>query len=179
MKKFQEKSRLLSNYLCPMDRRIQNFIDEFSKGTELEGKIKIPASTLHLDRHGQARGLSLPPNKNKFQSKHLSSYRLLQGVLHNPSSDRRTTKNTFHVADYNLPIPSDKLIIPKNSFTKLLYHAFNPPEELLEIPFTEGEKEKAKAFVSLFLRPLVSPEVEGVSQKKSMEIRFFCSRWIC
>jgi hypothetical protein len=36
-----------------------------------------------------------------------------------------------------------------------------------------GKEDKAKAFVSVYLKPLVSPEVPGFRSEKRMEIRFF------
>ncbi len=52
--------------------------------------------------------LSLPPDQDEFKSSILSSYRVNQGVCHNPASDRRTTKGVFHVTEDGLPIPADK-----------------------------------------------------------------------
>jgi hypothetical protein len=37
--------------------------------------------------------------KDEYFNDQVSSYRLRQGVLHNPKSDRRTTKGVFHVAE--------------------------------------------------------------------------------
>ena len=51
--------------------------------------------------------------------------------------------------------------------------ALNPPKKLLELPFTSTQEEKACAWASLMLRPLVSPEVPGKFPEKRMETRFF------
>ena len=56
-----------------------------------------------LDQSGLARGMSLPANGDFFESPLLSSYRLRNGVLHNPASDRRTTAGVFHLAEGGLP----------------------------------------------------------------------------
>ena len=43
-----------------------------------------------------------------------------QGVLHNPRSDRRTTQGIFHIAEGGLPVPADKIAVPKRTFAALL-----------------------------------------------------------
>ena len=120
-----------------------------------------------------ARALSLPADRDEFTSSILSSYRVKQGVLHNPRSDRRTTQGIFHIAEGGLPIPDDKLAVPKAVFGKMLTLALTPPRELLRLPFTASQSPAAECFVSLLLRPLVCPEVPGYSLEKTMEIRFF------
>ncbi|MFA7241022.1 MAG: hypothetical protein WC091_13005, partial [Sulfuricellaceae bacterium] len=120
-----------------------------------------------------ARELSLPLNRDEYQSEYVSSYRIRNGMLHNPASDRRTTKGSFHVAEGGLPIPGDKKAAPKSTFARLLHEALNPPEHLLCLPFTAGQEQEAKMFVSLLLRPVVCPEIPGIEAEKNMEIRFF------
>jgi phosphoenolpyruvate carboxykinase (diphosphate) len=168
-----EKNRLLSDYLCPADQRIQNFLDNYLSNLKLKEPIRIPTNIFVLDRHGLARVLSLPPDKQEFISDIVSSYRIKQGILHNPKNDRRTTKGVFHIAEDGLPIPDDKIAVPKNVFAKILWNALNPPKDLLRLPFTSSQQEQAELFVSLLLRPIVSPEVKGFAQERSMEIRFF------
>ena len=173
IKNHREKNRLLSNYLCPADQRIQNFLDSYLSEFKDIFNIRIPSNTFILDSHGLARVLSLPPDEDKFISNIISSYRIKQGVLHNPKNDKRTTKGVFHIVEGGLPIPADKKSVPKKVFANLLMAALNPPKELLELPFTSTQKNKAELFVSLLLRPIVSPEVKNISPEKSMEIRFF------
>jgi hypothetical protein len=167
----REKDRLLSNHLCPADQRIQNFLYEYLEDTSLVPRL--PGRTLVLDRSGIARLLSLPPDRDVFSSEIITSYRVHQGVLHNPKSDRRTTQGIFHVTEGGLPIPDDKKSVPKAVFARLLAHAFNPPTEHLRLPFTSSLPEQAECLVSLLLRPTVCPEVPGYIEKKSMELRFF------
>ncbi|MEI7812668.1 MAG: hypothetical protein WCJ01_09620 [Ignavibacteria bacterium] len=169
----QEKNRLLSNYLCPADQRIQNFIDSYLNDLHLSEQVRLPANTFILDCHGIARVLSVPPDKDEFISDIISSYKIKQGVLHNPKNDRRTTNGVFHISEGGLPVPDDKFAVPKNVFASLLFHALHPPKELMKIPFTSSQPEQAELFVSLLLRPVVSPEVQGYSAEKTMEIRFF------
>jgi len=173
IRNFREKNRLLEDYLPPADQRIQNFVDAYLADAGLEKIPRLPSNTLVLDRYGLARELSLPPGEHKFQSGILTSYRVRQGILHNPLNDRRTTKGVFHVAEGGLPVPVDKKAVPKAVFGRLLAAAVAPPEELSLLPFTALQEHKAQGFVSLLLRPLVSPEVYGWMPEKSMEIRFF------
>ncbi|MDP2783080.1 MAG: hypothetical protein Q8O38_00610, partial [Sulfurimicrobium sp.] len=173
LKSYREKSRLLSGYLCPPDQRIQSFLDAYLADVA-EGSVpRLPENTLVLDRHGVARELSLPARQDEFKSEHVSSYRIRNGVLHNPTSDRRTTKGSFHIAEEGLPIPGDKKAVPKLAFARLLKAALNPPDNLQRLPFTAGQKQEARMFVSLLLRPVVCPEIPGQEAEKSMEIRFF------
>ncbi|GAO31637.1 hypothetical protein [Geofilum rubicundum] len=169
----KEKNRLLSSYLCPADQRIQNFLDSYLAEFKDEIAPRIPSNSFIVDSHGIARALSLPPDKDVFNSDIVSAYRLKQGILNNPKYDRRTTQGVFHVAEGGLPIPDDKKAVPKKTFGHLLTKALDAPEELLSLPFTSTQEEKAKLFVSLLLRPVVSPFVPGVSAEKRMEIRFF------
>jgi hypothetical protein len=167
----REKDRLLARHLCPADTRIQNFLyDYLQDAVEVP---RLPARTLVLDRHGLARQLSLPPDRDEFSSDIINSYRVRQGVLHNPKSDRRTTEGIFHVTEGGLPVPDDKKAVPKAVFGRLLRAALEPPPELLRLPFTSTLPEAAECFVSLLLRPVVCPEVPGVTPERSMEVRFF------
>ncbi|MEY3479349.1 MAG: hypothetical protein RIQ71_124 [Verrucomicrobiota bacterium] len=167
----REKDRLLAKHLCPVDQRIQNFLyDYLQDAVEVP---RLPAQTFVLDRHGLARLLSLSPDRDEFSSDIINSYRVRQGVLHNPKSDRRTTEGIFHVTEDGLPVPADKKAVPKAVFGRLLRAALNPPQELLRLPFTSTQSQPAECFVSLLLRPVVCPEVPGVTPEKSMEVRFF------
>ncbi len=175
---FQEKSRLLSDYLCPADASIDAFLRDYL-GSEIMAEVfpdsgpLLPTSPLIMERHGIARMLSLPPDKDEFKSSILSSYRVHQGVCHNPASDRRTTEGVFHVAEGGLPVAADKKSVPKVTFARLLKQALVPPPDIMTLPFTGTSDEPAKVFVSLLLRPVLAPEVPGVSPEKSMETRFF------
>ena len=169
---YQEKTRLLSDHLCPADQRIQDFLDAYLEG--VDGKVgRLPGNTLVLDQYGLARTFSLPPDQVSFRSDIITSYRLSNGILHNPVNDRRTTKGVFHVTEGGLPIADDKKAVPKITFGRLLKAAFQAPQSLLHLPFTASQKEKAAVWTSLLLRPTVCPEVPGFIEKKSLEVRFF------
>ena len=166
----RENERLLANHLCPADRRIQTFLYDYLQEVPV---TKLPIRTLTLDRPGVARVLSLPVDRDEFSSEIIHSYRVKQGILHNPKSDRRTTAGIFHVAEGGLPIPDDKIGVPKATFGKILSLAFNPPRSLMRLPFTATQPQPAECFVSLLLRPVVCPEVPRFTPEKTMEIRFF------
>ncbi|NLX27896.1 MAG: hypothetical protein GXY59_02885 [Bacteroidales bacterium] len=173
IKNHREKNRLLSAYLCPADQRIQNFLDGYLSVFKDKVHPRLPSQTFIIDSHGIARALSLPPDKDLFVSDIINSYRIKQGVLHNPKNDRRTTEGVFHIAEGGLPIPDDKKAVPQLTFALLLNAALHPPKELMQLPFTSTQDEKAEVFVSLLLKPVVLPEVPGVTRQKSMEVRFF------
>jgi hypothetical protein len=159
---------------CPADQRIIAFLDEFLKDLPAEEKHDwLPHSTLTTDRHGISRILSMPPDADEFHSEHISSYRVQQGILHNPTIDRRTAKGVFQMVVGGPDVPGDKLAVPKLTFGRMLYHACNPPKQLLELPFTSTRKQKAYTFVSGYLKPIVCPMVPGYCKEMRIEIRFF------
>lgn len=168
-----EQNRIFSKQLSPADQRIQNFLDSTLKDTEPKLPLRLPAQTFILDQSGMARMLSLAPDRNIFASNIITSYRLKQGILHNPKNDRRTTQGAFHIAEGGFPIPDDKVTVPKQVFRRLLDEALHPSADLMRLPFTSSQENQAEVFVSLLLRPLVSPEVKGILPQKTMEIRFF------
>lgn len=170
---YQEKSRLLVRHLCPADQAIDGFLRSYLGADVAGAEPLVPVDTFTLDRAGLARVLSLPPDQDVFKSTALTSYRVTQGVLHNPDKDRRTTEGVFHVTDGGLPVPADKKLVPPAVFAALLRAALAPPPELLRLPFTAGQKGEAQLWVSLLLRPIVCPEIPGVSPQKTMELRFF------
>lgn len=169
----QEQRRLLANQFCPIDARINAFLSKYFSDVKEFSGIKLPSESFVLGRHGIARMLSLPPNENSYHSTYVDSYRIKQGVLHNPKSDRRTTKGVFHVVEGGLDIASDKIAVPKITFVRLLKEALRPPQNDLRLPFTAAQNDQAELFVSLLLRPIISPEVPGWQERKSMEVRFF------
>lgn len=171
---FREKTRQLSRHArCPVDARIEKFLNDYVSDVELDAPLRLPYSPLILDRHGIARELSLPADGDHFQSDIIQSYRIRNGVLHNPKADRRTTKGTFHVCEGGLPIAGDKRAVPKHVFAKLFQAAMNPPDDLMTLPFLSNQEAQGRSWVSLLLRPLVSPEIPGVSAEKTYEVRFF------
>ena len=167
----REEARLQPFRQCAINARIQGFLERtFSTVSAVP---RLPVQTFVLDEPYLARELSLPLGGDYCASPLLKSYRLRNGVLHNPANDRRTTQGVFHIADIGLPIPDDKLAVPALTFVRLLERAFSPPRDLMKLPFTSGGPQEAACFVSLLLRPLVVPAVPGFIGEKRMEIRFF------
>ena len=166
----RELSRRLAHRPCAADQRIQTFLDSYLEGAAVAPRL--PRSTFVLDQPGLARALSLPVDSTSFTSDYVESYKVLGGVLHNPRNDRRTTAGVFHVAEGGLPIPDDKIAVPRDVFARLLARAVEAPEDLLTLPWASTQDEPARCFVSLLLRPVVVPEVAGFSAERSMEIRF-------
>jgi hypothetical protein len=168
LRNFHRKDQLLGDVLCPVDARIQAFLDAYLG----HPAPRLPASAFVLDRPGLARAMSLPVGQDSISSPYLKSYRLAQGVLHNPKSDRRTTKGIFHVVENGLPVPADKIAVPRNTFEALLEAALHPPAEVLALPFTAAQPESAHLWVTLLLRPVICPATE-TEPAKTMETRFF------
>ena len=167
----REMTRQMVERYAPVDGRIQHFLNQYLG--EIGPAPSLPLRTFVLDQPGMARELSLPEKGDVAESSLLKSYRLRNGVLHNPASDRRTTKGVFHIAEGGLPVPDDKKAVPKQAFSKLFEIAMQPPAELNRLPYGSSWEQPAECFVSLLLRPLVVPEVKGFIKEKRMETRFF------
>ncbi len=172
LRNYYQKDQLLGDRLCPADARIQAFLHRYLCDVVTGETPRLPSMTFVLDRPGLVRAMSLPPGKDRLSSPYLESYRVRQGILHNPRSDRRTTKGIFHIVEGGFPIPADKIAVPKRAFACLLASALKPPPEVLSLPFTADQDEHVRLFASLLLRPLVCPST-GREPAKSMEIRMF------
>lgn len=170
---FREKTRLLDDHRCPVDQRIETFLNDHFADQKLDKPLRVPGRALILDRHGLARELSLPADGQEFENELLHSYRCRNGVLHNPRSDRRTTVGTFHVCEGGLSIPGDKRAVPRVAFVRMFQAAMEPPKELMLVPFTANQSEQAHYWMAVQLRPVVCPQVPGHTSEKSMEVRFF------
>src|SRR5579863_4634029 len=160
---------------CPADRRIEAFLNSHFADLTKSAPLGLPAA-IALPQYGIARELSLPADGTTYSNEYVSSYRVHNGVLHNPRSDRRTTKGTFHVCEGGLPIPGDKKSVPRAAFVALFRQALSPPAVLLAVPRTSAQPVPTGAFVSLLLPPIVFPEVPGAGPgkslpEKSMEVR--------
>ena len=173
LRNYYQKDQLLGDRLCPADSRIQDFLDSYLGDSGAPGGVpRLPSKTFAMDRSGLARVMSLPPDADHLSSPYVESYRIPQGVLHNPKSDRRTTKGIFHIVEGGLPIPADKISVPKQTFAALLAAALRPPDNVMALPFTATQTAQVRLFVTLLLRPLVCPAT-GTAPAKSMETRFF------
>jgi hypothetical protein len=172
LRNFHQKDLLLGDRLCPADSRIQQFLDSYLLDVSPTGAARLPASCFVLDREGLARAMSLPAGADFYSSPYLKSYRVAQGVLHNPRSDRRTTKGIFHIVEGGLPVPADKITVPKQAFAAFLDAALHPPDDVLALPLTAGLPEQVRLWVTLLLRPVICPAT-GSEPARTMETRFF------
>lgn len=166
------KSSLAGNSPSPVGKRVKTFLDDYLSDVEGGFQMEMPNNALILDRYGLARIVSLPPSADFYETDVIKTYRTAQGVLNNPKEDRRTTKGVFHVVEGGLPIAHDKKAVPKVTFARLLQSALHPPKQNMVLPFTANQSKPAELFVSLLLRPVVVPEVPGITPEKSMEITF-------
>ena len=91
----QERTRAQPALPCPADTRLQAYLDRTFGAVATVPRL--PAQTLVLDQRGLARELSLPFDRDEHTTPLLKSYRLRNGVLHNPVNDRRTTQGVFHI----------------------------------------------------------------------------------
>ncbi len=173
LRNYSQQRRLLAKYRCPADQRIQDFLNAYLTENGVDASILLPGETFVLEHKGLARELSLPFQHNEFHSAYIDSYRMRQGVLHNPQNDRRTTKGVFHIVAGGLPVPADKNEVPVAAYAELLRIALSPPDDLLCLPFTSRQENSAKLWLSLLLRPTVAPEIAGLIPKKTMETRLF------
>jgi hypothetical protein len=173
LKNYSAQRQLLAEYRCPADQRIQNFLNDYMKRNGVDVAVKLPGETFNLNEEGIARELSIPYSSNTYKSDLVESYRLIQGVLHNPRNDRRTTSGVFHIVEGGLPIPADKKAVPVNVYANLLQVALDPPNELMGLPIASENDKPIDMWVSLLLRPIVRPEVGDVLPQKSLETRFF------
>ena len=87
---FDQKTRLLEDYRCPADQRIEQFLTGHFQDVLTGGQaLRLPGRTLILDAHGLARTLSLPANGAVFQSDVVTSYRVQNGRMNaNPPRGR-------------------------------------------------------------------------------------------
>ncbi|ELP84304.1 hypothetical protein EIN_065890 [Entamoeba invadens IP1] len=161
---------------APIDQRLQSFLNSYFAECKTEIP-KIPDNTVVLDKEGLGRVLSFPPNKQDFFCETMSSYKIKQGVLHNPAKDKRTTVGVFHICEGDVPVPTDKIECPKSAFLRMLKAAFyEAPDNHLIIPYTAECEHPTKSWVSLYMRPTVIPAVQGVKgfeHEKKTEIHFF------
>ena len=148
LRNYHQKDLMLGYPLCPVDRRIQAFLNDYLKDICPQGAAQLPGDTFLLDRPGLARALSLPLGGNTFACEYLQSYRVQQGILHNPRSDRRTTQGIFHIVEGGFPVPADKQAVPKQAFASLLDAALRPPTDLLDSAL-HGRSARARAAIRL------------------------------
>ena len=75
LRNFHQKDLLLGQRLCPVDARIQAFLDDYFRESSAREIPRLPARTFVLDRPGLARLMSFPPGAPSFSSPYVRSYR--------------------------------------------------------------------------------------------------------
>ena len=173
LRSYREKNRLLSNYQCPIDRRIQDFLGRYLDDTGQEEIPTLPGHTFVLDRHGVARELSLPMDgqtcSTLTSSRATVSGRAFCTIQPATGAPPRALSTLSKVVSRS---PVTRKQFQSLSFASLLREALSPPQDLMLLPFTADQPEPAHMFVSLLLRPVVCPAIPGADAEKSMEIRF-------
>ena len=124
---------------------------------------------LKLDRHGLAKMLSLPKGEDLFQNDIITSYRVAQGVLHNPKNDKRTTAGVFHVTEGGLPVSFEKKTVPKIAFQRLLKAALNPPDDFMTLPYTSNGEKVGRQTPSASIFPTSLPTPKTLQSVESSE----------
>ena len=121
LENYKQRDRLLSDHLCPVDKRIDDFVKGYLNDfpEELEKLTSRFQQILWFRKTRHRRILSIPHNEKQFKSSIVSSYKVAQGVCNNPAKDRRTTKGVFHIVEGGLPIPADKKSVPEITFARL------------------------------------------------------------
>jgi hypothetical protein len=170
----QEKSRLLAGHLCPADRRIQNFLDAYLRRIAGGGPRFCSELDLYPGPSGFGQDAFPSAGQRSFPLRIVTTYRVKQGILHNPKSDRRTTAGVFHVAEGGFPVPWDKKSVPKGVFRSLLAAAVIPPTILKFFPLPQAQAEQgAGVGVIAPLARWFAPKFRAIGSEKRLEIRFF------
>ena len=86
---YRQKTRLLKDYPCAADAAIEEFLGKLCRENNLPDDLRLPRDIFNLSSPGLARELSLPVKGATFENAWLKSYRVSNGVLHNPRSDRQ------------------------------------------------------------------------------------------
>src|SRR5262249_44793254 len=60
LRNLHQKDQLLGRALCPVDNRIQMFLDDYLQDVCPRGAPRLPSNAFVLDRPGLARIMSLP-----------------------------------------------------------------------------------------------------------------------
>ena len=166
--RYREQSRLLSEHLCPADRRIQQYIDRLVAAAGSTERVRLPADTLILDRYGLARELSLPLDGDVWHNELVSSYRARQRRAaqprERPPHHRRGSSTSPRAAcrsrrtRWPCRSPPSLRLLRRRACARRRAAAAAVHRRLA--------RAGARRFVSLLLRPLVCPAVPGVTPEK-------------
>lgn len=82
------------------------------KDCNLQIKLPNQLNTFQIDRANVAFELATPFNATTYNAAGDMNYRIPQGLLSNPKSDKRSTVGTFHVCEGGAKISNDKIGVP-------------------------------------------------------------------
>ena len=68
LKNYNQHRRLLADYRCPADQRIQDFLNAYLKRNGIETSINLPGKTFSLLQPGLACEMSLPLKEHHHRS---------------------------------------------------------------------------------------------------------------
>ncbi len=177
LKSYREKNRLLADYLCPVDQRVQNFLNRYLDGVDQEPLPRLPSQTFILDRHGHGAGALAAAGRRQIQFRYRYQLPGQTAVCYTirPATGAlpRDPSISLRVACRS---PATKRRCRASALARLLKIALNPPQDLLTIPFTATQPEPAQMFVSLLMRPVVCPEIPGARWRKEHGDPLLCSR---
>ena len=120
---FRERVRLLADYRCPADERIHGFLKQhLSDCADAISDLPslVPHGALVLERHGFARMLSCRRTATSSGPASSRSYRVAQGVCHNPAKRPPHHRGRLPRRRGRSASPGDKKAVPKATFARLL-----------------------------------------------------------
>ncbi len=68
LRNYNQHRRLLADYRCPADQRIQSFLNDYFSRNNVDVTINLPGETFNLNEAGLAREISLPYADNHYKS---------------------------------------------------------------------------------------------------------------
>jgi hypothetical protein len=84
LRNYSQHRRLLADYRCPSDQRIQDFLNDYLQRNGVDSNINLPGETFSLLLPGLAREISLPYAGNRHYSSRSESrrgYCIIPGVI--------------------------------------------------------------------------------------------------
>jgi hypothetical protein len=126
---------MLGNLLCPADRRIQAFLDDYLKDVCPKARRRFPATPSAGPAEGLARVMSLPLSGDTF---HRPICVLPSAAGNSAQSEERPPHHAGNFSHRRRRIAGSgrQIAVPKKTFAALLAAALNPPADLLALPFT-------------------------------------------
>jgi len=113
-----------------------------------------------LDRPALAAELSLPFDGDRFESRYLTSYRVRQGVLHNPGKGSPHHRGRVPYRRRRSADPLGQEGGARATFAALMRAALNAPDDLLRLPYRQPAGGSAPLGVAA-AAAAVSPAVPG------------------